>query len=208
MTYAWARDFVLQLVNQYSIAGEEVLPSYNNQADYIARIPKLLDSAQTLLSTTVRRLRATVPLSELAYAEEGAWRIYALPENCWQLTGRGLVRFRGDRIQRFHKYQLIGSNQIAVPARVGEDLLLEYFRRPGLLGDSPADEAELDNEPEVQTALPYYAAAHLVMQDNAFAYSALMNEFEDRKNLLFELPQTELNLVEDVYDATDWGEGR
>lgn len=206
MTYAWARDFVLQLINQYSVAGDEVQLSYNNQADYIARIPNLLDSAQTILATTVRRIRVTVPLSELPYTEEGEWRVYALPENCWQLASSGLVYFKGDRIQRFHRYHLIGSKQIAVPDCVGEGLLLEYFRRPSLLGDNPADGAELDNEPEVQMALPYYAAAHLVMHDNAFAYATLMNEFDDRKSHLYELPQTELSTVEDVYGAVEWGE--
>lgn len=208
MTYAWARDFVLQLVNQYSVAGEEVQASYNNQADYIARIPKLLDSAQTLLATTVRKIRVTVPLTELFYTTEGAWKVYALPENCWQMMGGGLIRIRGDRIQRFHKYRMLGAKQIAVPATIKDPMMLEYFRRPGLLGDNPEDGAELDNEPEVQMALPYYAAAHLVMQDNAFAYSALMNEFEDRKNHLFELPQTDLTTVEDVYGAMEWGDGQ
>lgn len=205
MNYGWARDFVLQLINQYSIAGDGVALTYNNQADYVARIPKLLDSAQMLLATTVRRIRVTVPLDDLACRDEGEWAIYQIPRNCWQLSGDGLIRFRGDRVERFHRYYKLGAKELAVREKDAEGLYLEYFRLPEPLGGNPSAQAELDNDPEVQLALPYYAAAHLVLHDNPFAYSALMNEFEDRKNNLVELQQTEFHAIEDAYRAENWG---
>ena len=112
--------------------------------------------------------------------------------------------FRGFFIQRYHKYRMLGSKQIAIPEGLRGELELEYFRRPKLLGASPSDGDELDNTVEVQMALPYYAASHLVMYDNAFAYSALMNEFETKLERLYELPQTELTITEDVYDPVEW----
>ena len=204
MNYAWARDFTLQLINQYSVSGQEVLPSYNNQADYIARIPALLDDAQVYVATTVRRIREVVPFSQLLPSYMPGWEIYDLPEDCWQISGGGLIRFAGPKIQRYHKYRMLGSKQIAIPEGLRGELELEYFRRPKLLGTSPADSDELDNTVEAQMALPYYVASHLVMYDNAFAYSALMNEFETKLERLYELPQTELTITEDVYDPVEW----
>lgn len=206
MTYAWARDFVLQLINQYSMAGATVAVEYNNQADYLVRIPKLLDDAQMYVATTVRRLRATAPLKNLPSEERGAWVVYKLPRDCWQVMSGGLIRFAGDRLQRYHRYHLLGSDELAVPRGMDEETLLEYFRKPALLGDSPADTAELDNAIEVQMALPYYVAAHLVMYDNAFAYQALYNEWEGKLARLYELPQTELTVVEDAYNAAEWSD--
>ena len=206
MNYAWARDFALELINQYSVAGDKVALSYNNQADYLARIPKLLDDAQTMVATTVRRIRAAAPLSELTEVDtRHGWRVYKFPTDCWQFASGGLIRFTPHGVRRFHKYRLLSGDRIAVPSGVEDTAELEYFRYPKLLGTNPTDTAELDNTIEVQMALPYYVAAHLVMYDNNFAYGALYNEWEGKLERLYELPQTELNITENVYDAAEWG---
>ena len=57
MDYKWARDFTLELINQYSIAGGEIATTYNNQADYIRRIPKLLNDAQIYVATNAGKIR-------------------------------------------------------------------------------------------------------------------------------------------------------
>lgn len=204
MNYEWARDFTLELINQYSVAGDVVAMSYNNQADYIARIPKLLDDAQMHIATTVRRIRAIVPSSQLESEVRGTWRVYTVPEDCWQMSSAGLVRFTEKEVQRYHKYRTIGAKQFAVPESLGE-FSLEYFRYPKLLGLKPAVSAELDNTQEAQFALPYYAAAHLVMYDNAYAYGVLFNEWEGKLERLYELPQTELTAIEDAYSGAEWG---
>ena len=206
MNYAWARDFALELINQYSVAGDPVLLSYNNQADYLARIPKLLDDAQNLVATPVRRIRATMHVTVLSVeAKHDGWTVYKLPADCWQISSAGLVRFTKAGMQRFHRYHLIGRDHIALPDEVGTNMMLEYFRYPKLLGTAPKADAELDNTTEVQMALPYYVAAHLVMYDNAFAYATLTNEWETKLERLYELPQTELTVVEDAYSAEEWG---
>jgi hypothetical protein len=58
MNYKWARDYTLELINQYSIAGAVTPESYNNQADYLARIPKMLNDAQIYVATTAGKIRA------------------------------------------------------------------------------------------------------------------------------------------------------
>lgn len=198
MNYAWARDFTLELIDQYSVAGKKVLPSYDNQADYLHKIPRLLDDAATLAATTSHKLREIAPLSGLEHKTYGTWAVYTLPEDCWQMCG-GLFRLTGAGCERDHSFRLLGSDAFALPAGLGGEAGVEYFRKPRLLGESPAEDAELDNSEPVQMALPYYAAAHLVMLDNAFAYAALLNEFERKLAVPGELPQAEFHAVQDVY---------
>lgn len=204
MDYKWAREFALKLINQYSIAGAEIPASYNNQSDYLLRIPGLLDDGQMYIATNQGRIRATVPLGDLESRDVGGWVEYTLPKDCWQVCSSGLVCLLYGRFQRYHKYHLVGSDRILVPVGLGEDVMLEYFRYPKLLGNDPADNAQLDNTPVAQMALPYYAAAHLVMYDNAFAYQALYNEFEAKMIRLAGAPGAEVEQVEDSYSAAEW----
>ena len=201
MTYKWARDFVLQLINQYSVAGSEVAAAYNNQADYLVKIPKLLDDAQIYVATNSGKIRTLTDMDSLTKKNMGAWTLYELPEDCWQVCSGGLIRANGPQLHRYSRYRLLGDNGIAVPKELDGELLLEYFRYPALLGGDPAEGVNLDNTPEAQMALPYYAAAHMVMQDDAFAYSALMNEFEAKLARMGERRQAEIAAVEDAYCA-------
>ena len=198
MTFGWARDFALELLNQHSIAGTDIPASYNNQADYVKRIPKLVDDAQLLLAANEGRMRELVPLEELPREERGAWSVYTLPGSCLQLCA-GLVRL--DRPEREARYRLLGGDRLMVPRVLERGLWAEYFRLPRPVGREPADDAELDNTVAAQMAVPYYVAAHLVMYDNEFAYAALFNEFEQKRALLRETPRAEWGRVEDVYEG-------
>ena len=198
VNYKWARGFTLELINQYSIAGVDIPDSYNNQADYIKRIPKLLDDGQMYIATTSGHIRAVTALKSLSRTELGGWWVYRLPRDCWQVCG-GLLRSDGPALHRYHKHRMVGDNGIAVPKELDGELVLEYYRYPMLLGDDPREDAELDNTAEAQMALPYYAAAHLVMQDNAFAYASLYNEFEAKLARLGKNAQAEVGIVEDAY---------
>lgn len=204
MNYAWARDYALELINQYSIAGQKIPESYNNQADYTRRIPKLLDDAQMYAATTSGRIRTMVSMEKLKQEEMGEWTLFKLPGDCWRVCSGGLLRADGPALHRFHRYRAIGDKGVAIHKSVDGVMMLEYFRYPELLGPEPKEDAPLDNTPEVQMALPYYVAAHLVMQDNAFAYQSLYNEFEAKLARLGEVPQAEVSTVEDAYDPGEW----
>ena len=199
MNYQWARDFTLQLINRYSAAGVKIPETDNDQADYLKRIPKLLDDAQVYAATTTACIRELEPLAAMPCDENGEWLVYTLPKNCWQLCGGGLVRYDGETFQRFHRYHPVGGNKIAVPRALQGELAVEYFRYPRLLGDDPANAKELDNTVPVQMALPYYAAAYLLLRDDADSHRRLKTEFEERLERLAERPQTDIHLVEDVY---------
>lgn len=195
MTYGWAKSFALQLMNQYSMAGEPIPESYNNQDDDLRRIPGLIDDAQLLLATTEGRMRELRPLSEMEGERRGMWMVYPLPEDCWQMRA-GLLRL--DRPGREARYRLAGG-RLEVWQEAAERLALEYDRLPRSVGENPSDDTELDNSVSVQQLIPWYVAAHLLMYDNAFAYAALLNEFEQRRVLLREMTRTEWGLVEDAY---------
>ncbi len=203
MNYKWVKDFALKLINQYSVAGEQIAETYNVQADYINKIPELVETGQLYIATTTGRIRTVVPLASLETSDMGSWTLYHLPEDCWQVCSGGLVRCDGPVMQRYHKYHMVGDKGIAIPEKLDGDMFLEYYRYPLPVGTDPDEQAKLDNTVEAQMVLPYYVAAHLVMHDNAFAYSALFNEFESRLARLSEMPQAEMTVVEDSYSATE-----
>lgn len=207
MDYKWVKDYALELLNQYSNAGAVTPETYNNQADYLARIPKLVNDAQVYVATSVGKIRAVEELSNLSCDDNGKWLVYTMPRDFWQMCSGGLIRYDEDNeLKRCHLYQIIGSDRIAVQKNASPNMSVEYYRLPRPLGDVPKDDEPLDNTIPAQMALPYYVAAHLVMYDNAFAYQALMNEFETRLARLAETPSVVYGTVEDTYStAGDWG---
>ena len=94
MTYGQMRDRVLMLLNQYSIAGGKIRVTYNNQADYLTRVPGAVNEALVYLATTARRLRKVRQLEEAE--RTGTWRVFALPEDCWQVCSGGVFRLLGE----------------------------------------------------------------------------------------------------------------
>lgn len=208
MNYKWMKDYVLQLLSQYSTAGALTPESYNNQADYILRIPKLVNDAQIYVATSAGKIRTVKHLSELACEDNGKWLVYTMPEDFWQLCSGGLIRYDEDNeLQRCNLYHAIGANRIAVSKSLSGNMSVEYYRLPKIVSETPEDEEMLDNTIPAQMALPYYVAAHLVMYDNAFAYQALMNEFETRLARLAETPSVVFGTVADSYGYGDWGSG-
>lgn len=207
MNYKWARDYVLQLIDQYSVAGNVTPETYNNQADYLARIPKLLNDAQVYVATTVGKIRAVENLENLSCDDNGKWLVYTMPGDFWQLCSGGLIRYDEDNeLERCNLYHAIGANQIAVSKTVSGNMSVEYYRLPRPLSEKPEDDELLDNTVPAQMTLPYYVAAHLVMYDNAYAYQALYNEFETRLARLAESPTIICGTVADTYGAAeDWG---
>lgn len=201
MDYKWARDFTLRLIDQYSTAGEVVAETYNGQADYIMRIPSLLNSAQIHVATTAGKIRTAVPLRNLELRNG----LYIMPDDFWQFCGGMIRRYGANDWKRFNFGHIIGNNQLVLPEDVGGDIIVEYYRLPGLLSDDPTDTEELDNTVAAQMILPYYAAAHLVMQDNQYAYQSLMNEFETRLSRLAPPLVAVCDTVSDDYGTDGWG---
>ena len=197
MTYGQMKDFVLQLLNRYSIAGEKTPLCYNDQADIVARIPALAADALQYMATSCRRLRE---VAKLASPEKlGQFLLYQLPDDCYQICGGLLWRTEDGDVKRYHDYQLVGGRQVLIPAWDKGEFLVEYFRYPSVFRGKPDDDDFLDCPPEAQTAIAYYVAAHLAMEDNNYLHGALYNEFEMKMLRLQEGPTAQCGKVEDVY---------
>jgi hypothetical protein len=205
MNYAEARDLSLHLIHQESIAGARIPGTYNNQQDYVDKIPGLINAAQMDLATTTKKIPAVAQLSELPYTENGISRIYTMPTDLWQRNGAGVLVPTRDpidgslRYKRFNRCRALGRNQLIFPCVLPGDSLVEYWRYPRRLEISPDDDDQLDNVPEAQEAVPYYVAAHLVLTDDAFLYASLYNTYEEQKQSMQELPVTEIDVIEDVF---------
>ncbi len=203
MNYGELRDAALMLADRYSAAGKELDAQYNNHADRLLKLPFFAESAQLLVATTARPITALAALSPgEAEGSEGAYLRFSLPEDCWRLTGRGLGIVHGGRFFRSSDYLELGGGAILVPKASFGAVTLEYYRYPRPIGASPEDGAALDNVPEAQAALPYYAAAQLMMnENNSFAYTALMGEFEARLERMREALRAQPGLVRDDYEG-------
>ena len=196
MTYGEMKDYALQLLNTYSVAGREVALTYNDQADLVARIPALTRDALYYVTTTVRRLRAAAVLSKPETLD--GMLVYDLPADCFQLCG-GLLRIENGSVQRLRNYQVLGGRQILLPQSMGGTILAEYFRYPAVPEGTPDDNDALDCPPEAQSAVACYVAAHLAMEDNNYLHGALYNEFETKMLRLQEGQFLECGVTEDAY---------
>ena len=67
----------MQLAFSYSLAGTLIPDSYNNQADYLAMIPGLINTAATEIATFHKRIPATKLLSALTKTTTGmrSWNV-------------------------------------------------------------------------------------------------------------------------------------
>lgn len=200
MNYGQIKNYALQLINQYTIAGADYASSYSNQQDYLNRIPMLVNDALLYTTSSAKKLRATYELKSEEGEPVGDWRRYELPEDFLELINGLFLLERGDGARQFlSHYILQGDTHILIPADIHSSVLLEYYRRPVLVGEHPEDTDVVDTTPEVHLAICYYVAAHLVMQDDEFAYASLYNEFESKLARLTTPATTELHRVVDVY---------
>ncbi len=199
MTYKQLRDDTLRLLNQYTVAGEAVSEAYNNQADYLRRLPALLNDGMMLIATTVRPITELMELKPYAAARMGSWLRFTLPEDFYRPSGRGLAVVRDGDCFRSHEFQLMGSVGLLVPESLFGSVALEYFRYPYPFDDMPEEDDKADNSPDTHALLPYYAAAHLAMHDDSFIYASLLNEFESRLGRLVQPATAQRLSVTDVY---------
>lgn len=180
MTYGQIKRRVMEYLNQYSVAGAEISPAYNNQSDYEHRIPGLINSALSDIRGLYPRRRAV----QLTGGSKLGTRIYyALPSDYKALCTGGV--YAGDDMAPSNDYQLFGDSGVLVPDD-GRTYWMEYYQRPEqfIVGTSQADDPEDSSEiPENQDALEAacaYAASWLALNDDAFDHTALQHLYEDK----------------------------
>ena len=198
MNFGECKKRSLLLAFNYSLAGTAIPDTYNNQADYAAMIPGLVNEAQMDIATTVRRIPARKELSRMHCHAGDQADIYSLPRDCYLPMTGGLIDDRCP--ERYFGYRFMGRQKIAVPHRTGEHLTLEYFRYPRKLPDSAPDSARLDNDSAVHECLPYYVAYGLLLYDDAYRAQVFKNEYELRKARLREPLWLEPGAIHNYYD--------
>ena len=186
MTYGELKNRVLELIFSYSVAGSQIPATYNNQADYIAMIPGLVNNGQMDIATSVKRIPAIAFLSDLENEQVGERVLYKLPADCWLPFTGGLLFPRSRRYERFFGYRVIAGK-------------IEYWRYPERVSAQTADSVELDNTPDVHECLVFYVAAHLLAYDDAYRYTTFLNMYEERISRLREPIWIEPGPIEDVY---------
>lgn len=204
MRYVDIRREVLGHINQYSIAGTQVASSYNNQADYLSRIPQLINEGLVNIMTLVKKEPVVYPLTD--GERVGDFVRYTLPEDFFSLRTGGFCRVDGGHFERCNDYKLQGKRFLLVPASLTGSFTAEYYRWPHQLPLSPADDFELEEDLDVIQTATYYAAAQLVMFENEFAYASLYNDYESRLSRLGPGVTMEASSTDDVYGfSAGWG---
>lgn len=199
MTYGQVRDQILKLLNQYTIAGAAVEPSYNNQQDYLERIPGLVNDAMMEIATTARKIPAMLNLNDLEGETVGDLVRYALPRDFYQFISGSVVRTGNGGLLRTNCYTIQGRKYLVLPKEEAVDCTVTYYRYPVLLGDKPKDTDELDNEPETHYAVACYVAGHLLAHDDLALSALYHNAYEDKLNKMSQGVEMEVRPVEDVY---------
>lgn len=212
MNYGEIRDASLQLIGQYTIAGQIYAASYNNQQDYLNKIPFLINDCLIYIASSVHRYPSQVVLDPADGEDYGNYRRYVLPDDLLEMIPGGLLVPDADKRKGessiWTRYRM-EPDHILLPKQLDKPVVLPYYRRPQLLPFSgiPADDTVIDAPLTVQMAIPYYVAAHLVMEDDAFKYASLLNEFENKMSRLVPAPYTEIQEVFDVYGGFDAEDG-
>lgn len=199
MNYGQVKDQVLKLLNQYTIAGAKVESSYNNQQDYIERIPMLVNDAVMEIATTARKIPALFSLGSLPQVDLGAQVRYQLPDDFYQFISGSVVTTKEGAVLHTNQFVVQGRKHLIVPKNEAGDYSVEYYRYPALLSGKPDESEELDNEPETHFAVPFYVAAFLVAHDEPFLCSLFSNKYADKLAKMSTGVTAEVRQTGDVY---------
>ena len=198
MLYSEIKREVLGHIDQYSMAGTPVAASYNNQADYLSRIPVLINEGLVNIRTLVKPDPVVLPLEN--GEEYGGMMRYELPEDFWNLKTGGVSVIHRGRFRKTNEYRLQGKKYILTPKTEGV-YTVEYYKYPDLLplDETLTDAFELEEDIEVIQTATYYAAANLVMREDEFMYASLYNDYESRLSRISPGITVEVQQVEDAY---------
>lgn len=184
MKYNEFRSFVLQLLNMYSARGSEFTERYNDQADYLLRIPGLYNAAMLELASEASPLVGVMEKSDADIDRQNGFVEMTVPEDFLSMTGDGIPMVdRDGRMTRVKGYYMVGADKVLIRKDLYQKGILEYHRAPKRLNmDASAvdEDTDLDGTREMQTAAAYYVAGMLVMHEDAFSYAALRNEYDDK----------------------------
>lgn len=206
MKYALIKRRVLEKIDQSTMAGEPVEPTYNDQQDYLYRIPALINEAIVDIRGRVKCEPVVFTLDDELCTELGGMLRWELPDNYNGMRTGGVACIRHGRYFKFDDYVLQGKKAILIRKPRGWDddtdrpvFMIEYYPYPPQLPPDPTDNYDLDEEPDVIMAACCYAAANLVMREDEFMYATLYNEFESKLERMHRDVRVDMNGTDDIY---------
>jgi hypothetical protein len=197
MLYSEIKRETLSHIHRYTVAGKPVSASYNNQADYLNRIPTYINEALVNILTLVKREATVYPLTD--GEEYGDCLRYELPDDFYTLRSGGVSRIRDGHFEQTNNYRLQGKKHILIPKGDDGEYTVEYYRYPNLLPLDAKDSFNLKEDIEVIQTATYYAAAQLTLHDDEYVYASLYNDYESRLGRLSPGVSMEVRAVDDAY---------
>lgn len=201
MTYKELKERVLQLLNTYSRNGTFIDNLYNDQSDYLMRIPGLYNSAMTDIAVAGKEFVGVIDWGAIDVEDYSMGKcIMTVPDDFIRM--RPVLLDTRDGAYYSGEFYPIGEDRLIIDKRlVGK--FLTYNRFPRKLDTTPGadiDRIRLDGDAEQQEAAILYIAARLVVNEDSFAYSSFMNEYDERRGNMKRL-SAEVVHVPDFYGA-------
>lgn len=213
MTVKGCMDAALRLLNQYSIAGTIVPPSYNDQQDDLNRMIDLINDAQMQIATTSRPIPAFIEIvvPEIANNVPTKEIQTKMPEDF--LAPKSVLFTpieKGRRPQitiEAPYYKWFDNDILLVLNRPAGTYRAEYQRAPYRIdpikvmeGSDNLLNAELDNTADTHPAIPYYVAAMIALDQNPRAYKEFYNAWETKLSRMgYRPPHATAQPVMDMY---------
>ena len=204
MTIQECIDASLKLLNQYTIMGQQIPITYNDQEDDKIRMLPLINDAMMEIATNARPIIAytefTVPKKDPK--EPCKDLLFEMPEDFDRATAILFTpAFGHDRTTReadFYKW--FGDDTLALPNRYPGVYRVEYMRYPAQYNETTPLTTELDNTPDTHTVIPYYVAAMIANYDDQKAYYNLFNQWETQLSRLgYKPPHATFEPIRDEY---------
>jgi len=205
MTIRECMDAAYQLLNEYSIAGEVVHLSYNDQADLENRMVNLINAAQMEIAKTVKPIHESATFVVDDDNFRTGWQALHMPYNFDSINDVRFVKdekhpYKMPEFERTSRYRQLEDQTIYFPTDVKGTYIVEYNRYPIRYSADVDKDTGLDNTPDTHEAIPYYVASMLAIDDHQYAYAAFNNEWEKRlARMDSKVPHVESGDVDDVY---------
>lgn len=202
MTYGEFKILVLKHIDQYTVAGEKVPLSYNNQADFVNKIPELTNIVLRMLATTTAPLTETVAASSFADAMPmpGGWSKITLPKDFWRINGSGLLTMEESGLSINGNYRFLTNRDLIVRTSEIPSMLIRYDRYPRRV--KGVDNETLDCDDAVADCASFYVGAQLMRTEDPYVYQSMMNEYSSMMAQIAKPITAEYVRSQDVYSVS------
>jgi hypothetical protein len=161
----------IKIINNYSNSGNLILDTDPNQLDYSLRFRALQDTAQKMIATVKKIQRyftveeADITITDASFIEIDMPTVYYQMEK---------VEYDEKPVQ----WRARGRNKITVNKLTTFPIDVFYFAYPQDITDSTLGTYEFEIDTEAQEAIPYYVAAHMLM-DESNLYATLLGIYNN-----------------------------